>query len=104
MPSLELHCDLSISKEQLFASWVNQYQQGAITQALAKIEPEVNGVVELWNAAVTGRILRLEANRRISMTWRTVEFSADQADTLLTLSFEDRPKGCRLLVHRLVNS
>lgn len=98
MTSLHLYCDLNSSKEPVFNAWLNQFQQGAITQALAFITPEVNGKIELWNGAVTGRFLQIEKHKRLILTWRTVEFDEKTPDTQLTISFQDTRHGSRFIV------
>ena len=98
MTSLQLHCDVRSPKEPVFNAWLNQFQQGAITQALAFITPEINGKIELWNGAVIGRFLQIEKYKRLVLTWRTVEFDEQQPDTHLILRFQDTPKGSRFIV------
>ena len=98
MTSLHLHCNITAPKELLFNSWLNQFQQGAITQALCYLTPEINGRVELWNGAVLGRFLVIEKNKRLVMTWRTVEFEDNTPDTHLTLLFQDTRNGSRFIV------
>ena len=98
MASLHLYCNLNTTKEQVFNAWLNQFQQGAITQALAFIVPEVNGRVELWNGAVIGRFLQIDKYKRIVLTWRTVEFDEQAPDTHLILSFQDTRHGSRFIV------
>ena len=98
MTSLQLHCDLPSAKEPVFNAWLNQFQQGAITQALAFITPEVNGKIELWNGAVLGRFLQIEKHKRLVLSWRTVDFDENLPDTTLFLHFQDIPTGSRFIV------
>jgi activator of HSP90 ATPase len=98
MTSLHLHCDLHAPKEIVFQSWLNQFQQGAITQALCYITPEVRGRIELWNGAVIGKFLQIEKNKQLVLTWRTVEFEEKTPDTHLILLFKDTADGSRFIV------
>lgn len=103
MSDLQLYCDVPADANLVFQSWMHSYTQGDITQALAKIDPRVEGVFELWNAAVTGQFLEIDAPRKIRMTWRTVEFEEWMPPSIVRLEFQQRTHGSRFVVtHEMI--
>ena len=98
MADIQFYCDLLVDKELVFRSWLNGWTQGEITKAMAKINPVVHGQVELWNGAVCGEFLEITTNKRIRLTWRTIDFEEWMPSTNLTLDFKSRPDGSRFIV------
>jgi len=98
MSSLELSLELSADPHFAFAAWLNPIIQGQMTEQMAEIDPRPNGRFRLWGGAVEGKFIAINAYSNIKMTWRTVEFTADMADTIIELHFKATKKGCRLVV------
>jgi len=103
MHDLQLHCDLTAPREVVFDTWLNQFEQGNITEAIAFITPRVEGGFRLWGGAVTGQFMAIERPHTLVMTWRTVEFEEWMSDTKLTITFQETRKGSRFIVtHELI--
>ena len=98
MADIQFYCDLLVDKELVFRSWLNGWTQGEITKALATINPVVQGKFELWNGAVTGHFLEINTNKRIRLTWRTIDFEEWMPSTNLTLDFKSQSNGSRFVV------
>ena len=103
MLDLQLHCELTAPREVVFDTWLNQFEQGNITGAIAFITPRVEGHFRLWGGAVTGQFLSIERPHTLVMTWRTIDFEDWMSDTKLTITFQERKKGSRFIVsHELI--
>ena len=100
---LQLHCELTAPREVVFDIWLNQYEQGNITEAIAFITPKVEGRYRLWGGAVSGQFMAIERPEKLVMTWRTVDFEDWMSDTKLTISFQETRKGSRFIIsHELI--
>ena len=87
-----------VSAEQLYNSWLDSEEHAAFIGGEASIEPKEGTRFTAWGDYISGKILRLETNRLIKMTWRTTEFPADAADSLVEVSFEDHKDGTQLVL------
>jgi activator of HSP90 ATPase len=95
---LQFYCDVYVEREVVFAAWTDSWKQGEITQALAKVHPIVEGQFELWNGAVKGQFLNIKKPKQLKMTWRTIDFESWMPSTQLTVDFQSRPNGCRVVI------
>ena len=93
MSDLDLECILLSPPQLVYNGWLDSWIHGAITEALAAIDPRVEGDFRLWSGSVRGKFVNLIPNQQCQMTWRTVEFPLEMADTLVTLSFKNHKKG-----------
>jgi len=98
MNDVQFYCDVYVDREVVFAAWTDSWKQGEITKALANITPIIEGRFELWNGAVKGQFLDIQKPKRLQMTWRTVDFEVWMPSTKVTVEFQSRPNGCRVLV------
>ena len=100
---IEFDIDLPAPRPIVYDTWLNQFEHGAITEALAFITPQVEGSFRLWGGAVTGQFLALERPTKIVKTWRTVDFESWMPDTRVTMRFLERPNGSRISIrHELI--
>lgn len=91
---------LPATPRRIYQAWLNSEGHGAFTGAEAEVEPRVGGRHRAWDGYISGRILELEANRRIVMTWRTTEFSSGSPDSRVEVLLEADKGGTRLtLLH-----
>ena len=98
MSDLDLECDLLSPPKVVYSSWMDSWIHGAITEALAAINPVVEGEYRLWSGSVHGRFVDLAPNKMIKMTWRTVEFSLTDRDTMVTINLKPIKHGTRFHV------
>lgn len=99
MSDLELECDLLSPPAVIYKGWLDSWIHGAITEALAAINPQVEGEYRLWSGSVYGRFLSLVPNQTIKMTWRTVEFPSSMNDTIATITLKPKNTGTRFHVY-----
>ena len=98
MNDLQFYCDVYVDREVVFEAWTNSWKQGEITQALAKVNPVVEGQFELWNGAVKGQFLDIKKSKQLKISWRTIDFESWMPSTHLTVDFQSRPNGCRVVI------
>lgn len=98
MSDLQFYCDVYVEREIVFAAWTDSWKQGEITKALAKVNPVVEGTFELWNGAVKGQFLHIDKNKQLKISWRTIDFEVWMPSTILTVDFQSRPNGCRVII------
>ena len=98
MRDLELEIDLLAPPELVYKGWLDSYIHGAISEALAAIDPKVDGEYRLWSGSVQGRFTQLITNKKISMTWRTVEFPITTEDSFVTITLKEIKAGTRFCV------
>ena len=98
MPDLQFHVELLSPPPVVYRGWLDSYIHGAISEAMAAINPVVNGEYRLWSGTVQGRFLELDPNKKIVQTWRTAEFALNMESSVVTLLFQERKQGTRLVV------
>jgi len=99
MSDLDLECILLSPPKAVYQGWLDSWIHGAITEALAAIEPKVEGNFRLWSGSVQGKILDLIPNQKCTMSWRTVEFPLNLPDTVVTISFHSHKNGTRFHIY-----
>ena len=95
---LQVHVDLLSPPSLVYRGWLDSYIHGALSEAMAAIDPRVDGEYRLWSGTVQGRFIQLEPYKKIVQTWRTVEFPLTSASSLVTLTFKTQKNGTRLIV------
>ena len=99
MSDIDLECELLSPPEVIYKGFMDSWIHGAITEALAAIDPRVEGEFRLWSGSVRGKFLDLIPNKKIKMTWRTVEFPLTTPDSLVTISLKPYKHGTRFHVY-----
>jgi activator of HSP90 ATPase len=90
----------SASPQELYSLYVNSKKHSAATGSNARISGKVGGSCEAYDGSLTGTTLGNIRNRLFVQTWRSDDWSPEQADSILTLMFEKHGKGGRLtMVH-----
>ena len=89
-----------VSPQRLYQAWLDSGEHARFTGGEAAIEANVGGAHSSWDGYIWGRILELDAGRRIVQTWRTSEFPEGSEDSRLEILFEPEGAGTRLtLLH-----
>ncbi len=77
--------------------WLDPVHHGRFTDGAEAIVNDREGeMYSCWNGYIEGRNLRLEPGLRILQSWRTADFAATDADSVLDLTFEAHEAGTRL--------
>ena len=85
--------------EALYAAWLDPEQHSAMTGGVAETSAEDGASFTAWDGYIQGRNLELNPPSRIIQTWRTVEFTESDPDSLLEIRFEPVEEGTRLTIH-----
>jgi uncharacterized protein YndB with AHSA1/START domain len=87
---------LPATPEQVYRAWLSSGEHSAFTGGPAEVEARVGGAHTAWDGYIEGRVLRLEANRRIVMAWRTTEFPSGAPDSRLDIMLAPEMGGTLL--------
>jgi activator of HSP90 ATPase len=91
---------LPASAEKLFEMYMNRSTHQAITGASVDIGDERGSEFKAFDGALTGTMLEVIKPRLIIKSWRSVNFTAEDPDSTLILSFtSEGDKGRIDLVH-----
>ncbi len=87
--------------EMLYKAWLDSKMHSEMTGAPADCSSKVMGSFTAWDGYVSGYNQSLEPYKKIVQSWRTTDFSDDDADSTLTIEFSATNKGCLLtLTHQ----
>src|SRR5690348_7750569 len=91
---------LKASPDDLFDTFLDSRKHGRVTGAPAKVSRRVGGAFTAFGGALRGRNLMLVRGKMIVQAWRSTQFRAKDADSILILTFNKVRGGTRLdLVH-----
>lgn len=96
--AFEVSTVLPVEPEELFDAWLDSAKHSAMTGATAHVSDRVGDTFDAWDGYVQGENLELERPHRILQSWRTVEFSEQDEDSLLEVCFEDHPEGTQVTI------
>ena len=77
----------ALTQARRIAVWSGQY---------GKIQPIIGGRMELFDGWVHGIVLAYEQGKRLSFTWKPVEWDKEQRATLVTCRFISMRTGSQL--------
>jgi uncharacterized protein YndB with AHSA1/START domain len=84
------------SPAAVFDAWMSNGGHTAMTGAAATVDATVGGEFTAWDGYITGRTLALEPPRRIVQSWRTSEFTAEDADSTIEVLLQADAGGTLL--------
>jgi len=84
--------------EKLFRAWLSSDEHTAMTGGVATIDPTVGGVFTAWDGYINGKNLELEPYARIVQSWRTTQFTDDDPDSQIEVTFESDEGGTLLRI------
>ncbi len=70
-----------------------------MTGSPAKVSAKVGAAFEAWGGYIHGKNLILEPHQRIVQSWRTSEFSEDEKDSKIEVTFEKAGEGTKVTIH-----
>lgn len=89
---------LPVTAEVLYIGWLTGRIHTAFTGAKATASKKTGGKFTAWDGYITGKNVELESNVRIVQTWRSSEFSPEDADSLLEVCFSAAKKGTKITI------
>lgn len=100
MEKITVSVDLRVKRDVLFHAWLDSGEHSSFSGSEAVIDPSVGGSFSAWEGYISGKILEIDAPKRILQAWRTTEFADNAADSRLEILFESISSGTRLtLIH-----
>jgi activator of HSP90 ATPase len=85
--------------KKIYDAWLNSEGHARMTGGSAKVSGVVGAEFEAWDGYIRGRNLVLEPNKRIVQTWRTTEFSDDEEDSQIEVTFQKAERGTKVTIH-----
>lgn len=86
-------CALPAEPARIYRAWLSSDEHSAMTGADAEVDPVVGGAFTAWDGYITGRTLELDPDRHIAQSWRTTEFTAEQADSRIDVRLDATAAG-----------
>ncbi|MGH7842873.1 MAG: SRPBCC domain-containing protein [Candidatus Binataceae bacterium] len=87
---------ISATPVEVYDALVNSRKHAAFTGAAAKSSNKVGGKFTAWDDYISGKYLRLMAGRKIVAEWRTNDWPAGYAPSLIEFTFERADRSTRL--------
>jgi activator of HSP90 ATPase len=97
--SLNVYTILPVLQKKIFEAWLDSTEHTAFTNSEANIDPQVGGEFSAWAGYITGKTILIEPFNRIVQSWRTTDFSEDDADSLLEIIIEPLDSGCKVILN-----
>ncbi len=97
---LKVSATLPVDAKILYNAWLDSKEHAAFTGgAKAVVSKKVGGKFTAWDSYISGENIELEEGKRILQNWRSSEFPEGAPDSKLELIFEEKPKGCKLIIN-----
>jgi len=94
--SIEVSGVVHAPAERIYQAWLSSIEHTAMTGSRATVEGNVGGRFTAYDGRIEGANVELEPGRRIVQKWRSTDFPADAADSLLEVRFEPIDNGTRV--------
>ena len=85
--------------KKIYDAWLNSEGHARMTGGSARITDKVGEEFEAWDGYIRGKNLILEPSRRIVQSWRTTEFSNDEEDSKIEVTFTKAEGGTEVAIH-----
>jgi len=73
--------------EEIYDAWLDSASHTAMTGSKATASARAGAEFTAWDGYIWGKNLVLEPGRRIVQSWRTTEFTEDQQDSQIEVTF-----------------
>ncbi len=83
----------------LYTAWVDPRDHAQFTGSAATGEARPGERFTSWDGYIEGRHLTLEPGKTIVQAWRTSEFPAGSADSMVTIELQAVAEGTLLTLH-----
>jgi activator of HSP90 ATPase len=94
--NLIIAASLPAPPETLFDMYLDPVAHTAFTGSPVTIQPRPGAPFRAFEGSLSGTILHIEPKRLIVQTWRSINFSSDDIDSVLVLSFWPEDQGARI--------
>jgi activator of HSP90 ATPase len=91
--NLIIAASLPAPPETLFDMYLDPASHTAFSGSLVTIEPRPGEPFRAFEGSLSGTILHVEPKGLIVQTWRSINFSSDDIDTVLTKENRDGSAG-----------
>jgi activator of HSP90 ATPase len=85
--------------KKIYDAWLNSEGHARMTGGSARVSDKVGAEFEAWDGYIRGKNLILEPGKRIVQSWRTSEFSGDEKDSRIEVTFEKAEEGTKVTIH-----
>jgi uncharacterized protein YndB with AHSA1/START domain len=92
--------EIPAAPEQVYHAWLDSELHSTMTGGTAHVNAEIGVDFDAWDGYIHGRNLELTPGKRILQAWRTAEFTASEADSLLEITLEPEGKSTRLTLRQ----
>jgi activator of HSP90 ATPase len=89
----------SASAEEIYNTWLSSKGHTQMTGSSASVSAELGGEFTAWEGYIHGKNLELEYGKRIVQSWRTTEYSDDEVDSQIEITFEPAGDQTKLTLH-----
>ena len=96
MNRFTVSAELPASPQAVYDAWLNGDRHGEMTGAPATGSTSIGGAYTAHGGYIFGINLELIDGERVLQTWRTSEFSDDDPDSSVEVTFEPIPAGTRI--------
>ncbi len=94
--SLTVSAVIPGSPEQIYSAWMSSAGHEEMTGSKATVTPRVGGKFSTWEGYIQGTTRELTPSSRIVQDWRTTDFSAEDEDSRLEITFAKARGGTRV--------
>jgi len=94
--SIEVSGVVHAPAERIYQAWLSSSEHTAMTGSPATVEGNVGGRFTAYDGRMEGAMVELEPGRRIVQRWRSTDFPAEAADSLLEVRLEPLDYGTRV--------
>ena len=84
--------------KKIYDAWLNSEGHARMTGGSARITDKAGEEFEAWDGYIRGKNLILEPSRRIVQSWRTTEFSDDEEDSKIEVTFKKAEGGTEVAI------
>lgn len=99
MDSFKIAEKFPVPASVMYQSWLDSEIHSDFTGAMAAIEERPDSFFTAWDGYITGRILKLDKDGLIAMSWRTTEFPAEAESSTVELQITDLGDSCEINIY-----
>jgi uncharacterized protein YndB with AHSA1/START domain len=84
------------SPQAVYEAWLDSRGHSRMTGGEAEMSATVGGVFTAWDGYISGQNLELVPNTRIVQSWRTTQFTEQDADSVIAVTLAPADGGTLL--------
>ena len=98
--TIKVTATFPVSSKKLYEAWLSSKEHSHFIEGNAEIDPKLGGQFIIWDGYIKGNTNTLQPYKRIVQSWRTTDFSTNDEDSILEISFEKVNNGTKItLLH-----